>query len=151
MVLPKQGKFFFLFRQSRCHNPFLLFFFFFFHIFGNAIAVIQIGKKIFPNSFLFFFPHFRQWNCRNLFSYFGNPIAIILLSLFFLTFSAIPLSQLLKKNLFPYFGNGISNFFLPISAMQLPQVVYHFYFSPYFGNGIATKFFFLFRQCHCHN
>ena len=44
---------------------------------------------------------------------------------------------------FPYFGNAIatislSQFFSPISAMPLPQLLYH-------------NFFPLFRQWHCHN
>ena len=64
---------------------------------------------------------------------------------FFLPFSAMPLPQLLFFFLFPYFGNGIAT----ISFSQ-------FFFSSYFGNVIATIrfsqlfFFSLFRQCHCH-
>ena len=124
-------------------------------------------KKIFPPQFRQwhyrncgenkkFPPQFRQWHYRNcggnfFFSTFSSmelPKFVFLFrkshchnpSLFcFLTFSAIPLSQLLKKILFPYFGNGISNFF-----------------SPYFGNAIASSslsllFFSLFRQWYCHN
>ena len=61
---------------------------------------------------------------------------------FFLPFSAMPLPQLLKKK-----------FYFPISAMALPQLGAHnFFFSPYFGNGIATIslsiFFFSFHFGH---
>ena len=64
---------------------------------------------------------------------------------FFLPFSAMSLPQLLNFFLFPYFGNGIA-------TIRFSQ----FFFLPIFDNVIATivtkkKIFPLFRQWHCHN
>ena len=78
----------------------------------SAIPLPQLPKKkkkispisAIPLPQIFFFPHI-----------FDNPIATILF--FFLTFSAIPLPQLL--NFF---------FYTPISAMALPQLVCHNFF-----------------------
>ena len=86
----------------------LFFFFFFSPIFSNAIATI---------ANFFFIPLFRQWHCHNW-----------VLTIFFS----------------PYFGNAIATitlpqfFFLPISAMALPQLVCQIFFSFHFEHSMHT-------------
>ena len=88
---------------------------------------------------------FQQYHCHKFF--------------FFLTFSAIPLPQLLLL-LFSYiFGNPIAQIFFFFFSSHFRQSHCHkfFFFSfPHiFGNPIATILFFFFsfnfRQSHCHN
>ena len=112
---------------NTCRNIFI--------IFITAIPVEIGGKKFPPISaillpYFFFYLHLRQRYCRNRGKKFFPPISAIPLpfSFFFFFFSFTAM-------VFPIF-------FLPISAMQLSQVVCHFYFSHYFNNDIVTIFFF---------
>ena len=73
----------------------------------------------------------------------------------------MPLPQLLIFFLFPYFGNGIATirfsqfFFLPISAMPLPQLVCHkIFFFPISAMAlpqlVCQNFFFFFSLWALH-
>ena len=106
-----QQIFFLLFRQCHCHK-------FIPTIFSPLFRQCHCHKFI-PTIFC---PLFQQCHCH-------KPIAIF----FFLYFgNAIATNQLQQFS--PYFGNGIATnqlqqfFFLPISAMPLPQIHSTFFF-----------------------